>query len=149
MKLTKTSLLDVAGVNGPFLITSIFASEFDLFQFEVNFSLDQSILITKKLAQKNALKVCCLTFSDRYVVMEMCSSWHTWKKDQKWNLGTWSFRQNVALNLLYGYPTLPWPRDHNNRNCCPKINYHPDPGNKWYCQFSKTMIKVRLSILKD
>ena len=50
MKLTKSSILDVAGVIDPFLITSIFASQFDLLKFEVNFSLDQSILITKKLA---------------------------------------------------------------------------------------------------
>ena len=50
MKLTKSSILDVAGVIDPFLIRSIFASQFDLLQSEVNFSLDQSILITKKLA---------------------------------------------------------------------------------------------------
>ena len=59
----------------------------------------------------------------------------------------------VVLNLLYGYPTLLWPRDHNHRNRCPKINYHPDSSNggtvnsqrlisKLDCQFPKTNIKV-------
>ena len=39
---------------------------------------------------------------------------------------------------------LRMPRDHNHRNRCSKINYHPDSGNRWDCQFSKANIKVRL-----
>ena len=63
-------------------------------------------------------------------------------RKSKLNLGAWTCDQTVALNLLYGYPTFCWPRNHTHQNLCSKINRHPYLGNREDCQSPKTKVKV-------
>ena len=56
-------------------------------------------------------------------------------------VGAGIYDKTVALNLLYGYPPLCQPRDHNQQNGRPKIIHHLDSDNKQYRQFPKTKIK--------